>query len=89
MKPRKELQAMLSPQLTPLNSVTLIRTDLEITVTLNQPPKTSRSDAKPVGLRVKFGPDDFSWLNEKEMKLLGKLIATGVADGTHLPPSKR
>ena len=81
MKTRKELQAMLSPQLTPMNSVALIREDLEITVTLEQHPRTPRSEARPMGLRIKFGPEDFSWLIEKEMKLLAHLITTGSNEG--------
>ena len=81
MKTRKELQAMLSPQLTPMNSVALIREDLEIPVTLEQHPRTPRSEARPMGLRIKFGPEDFSWLNEKEMKLLAHLITTGSNEG--------
>ena len=81
MKTRKELQAMLSPQLTPMNSVALIREDLEITVTLEQHPRTPRSEARPMGLRIKFGPEDFSWLNEKEMELLAHLITTGSNEG--------
>ena len=81
MKTRKELQAMLSPQLTPMNSVALIREDLEITVTLEQHPRTPRREARPMGLRIKFGPEDFSWLNEKEMKLLAHLITSGSNEG--------
>ena len=81
MKTRKELQAMLSPQLTPMNSVALIREDLDITVTLEQHPRTPSSEARPMGLRIKFGPEDFSWLNEKEMKLLAHLITTGSNEG--------
>ena len=77
----KEKLAASSPQLTPMNSVALIREDLEITVTLGQHPRTPRSEARPMGLRIKFGPEDFSWLNEKEMKLLAHLITTGSTEG--------
>ena len=71
--------------LKPLDSVTIAREGLQFHVALHQPPlrkgTPSRKSATPIGLKITFGPEDYSWLNEKEMKLLSKLITTGIANG--------
>ena len=75
----------MSDALKPVNSVTISRPDLEITLALDQSTlehgTSPRKDAKPIGLKIKFSPDDYSWLNEEEMKLLSKLITTGIVNG--------
>ena len=70
--------------LEPVNSVTLMRPDLIITVALDQPHREAgtlpRTEARPIGLKIQFDHDNFSWLNEQEMKMLGSMITTGKAD---------
>ena len=67
--------------LKPLDSVTLGRPGLRIQVALNQPAfhqgTPPRSSATPIGVKIVFSDDDYSWLNEKEMKQLVNLLTTG------------
>ena len=76
---------MLSDTLKPIDTVTIAREGLEFHVALHQPTlrkgTPARTSAFPIGLRIASSPEDFSWLNEKEVKLLLKLLNTGIANG--------
>ena len=75
---------MSADLLEPLDSVTLAREGLKFHIALDQPTLkhgvAPRTSAVPIGLKISFGPDDYSWLNEKEMKVLVNLMTTGIAN---------
>ena len=59
------------PHLTAKNELTLWRDNLVLTM---------MDDGHGLCLRIQFGPDDYSFLNQKEMKQLVDLITNGTND---------